>query len=105
MSLNVQFRDMSVWRWFWETDFCTPPVLGGVALFDNSAPVVYKNPVPKDPEFYTPLALNCQEGQHLPALEVYKNQSPRFEPCFKNIWAVIPLIFVTNGKSTQRKSA
>ena len=31
---------------------------------------------PKDPEFHTPLALNCQKGQHLPALEVYKNQSP-----------------------------
>ena len=29
---------------------------------------------PKDPEFYTPLALNCQKGQHLPALEVYKKQ-------------------------------
>ena len=31
---------------------------------------------PKDPEFYTPLALNCQKGQQLSALEVYKNQSP-----------------------------
>ena len=31
---------------------------------------------PKDPEFYTPLALNSQKGQHLPALKVYKNQSP-----------------------------
>ena len=31
---------------------------------------------PKDPEFYIPLALNCQKGQHLPAPEVYKNQSP-----------------------------
>ena len=31
---------------------------------------------PKDPEFYTPLVLNCQKGQHLSALEVYKNQSP-----------------------------
>ena len=30
----------------------------------------------KDPEFYTPLALNCHKGQHLPALEVYRNQSP-----------------------------
>ena len=29
----------------WETDFYTPPVLGGAALFDNSAPAVYKNPV------------------------------------------------------------
>ena len=29
----------------------------------------------KDPKFYTPLALNCQKGQHLPALEVYKNKS------------------------------
>ena len=27
-------------------------------------------------DFYTPLALNCQKRQHLPALEVYKNQSP-----------------------------
>ena len=30
----------------WETDFYTPPVLRGVALFGNSAPAVYKNPVP-----------------------------------------------------------
>ena len=29
-------------------------------------------------DFYTPLALNCEKGQHLPALEVYKNQSPSF---------------------------
>ena len=42
-----------------------------------SAPVVYKNPVPKDPDFYTPLALKKAKGQHFPALEVYKNQSPR----------------------------
>ena len=27
-------------------------------------------------DFYTPLARNCPKGQHLPALEVYKNQSP-----------------------------
>ena len=27
-------------------------------------------------DFYAPLALNCQKGQHLRALEVYKNQSP-----------------------------
>ena len=26
----------------WETDFYTPPVLGGAALFGNSAPAVYK---------------------------------------------------------------
>ena len=32
---------------------------------------------PKDPVFYTPLALKTAKGQHLPALEVYKNQSPR----------------------------
>ena len=31
---------------------------------------------PKDPDFYTPLALKRAKGQHLPALEVYKNQSP-----------------------------
>ena len=35
---------------------------------------------PKDPEFYTPLALNCQKGKHLPALEVYRNQSPIGSP-------------------------
>ena len=26
----------------WETDFYTPPVLGGAALLDTSAPAVYK---------------------------------------------------------------
>ena len=31
---------------------------------------------PKDPEFYTPLALNCQKGQHLLAPEVYKISVP-----------------------------
>ena len=31
-------------------------------------------------DFYAPLALNCQKGQHLPALEVYKNQSPKSAP-------------------------
>ena len=29
-------------RRLWETDFYTPPVLGGAALFDNSAPAVYE---------------------------------------------------------------
>ena len=29
----------------WETDFYTPPVLGG-ALLDNSEPTVHKNSVP-----------------------------------------------------------
>ena len=33
---------------------------------------------PKDPDFYKPLALKAANGQHLPALEVYKNQSPNY---------------------------
>ena len=33
---------------------------------------------PKDPDFYTPLALKTAKGQHLPALEVYKNPSPNW---------------------------
>ena len=64
---------------FWETDFYAPPVLGGAALFDRSAPAVYKFRVLRAQDFYTPLALNCQEGQHLPALEVFQNQSPIFD--------------------------
>ena len=35
-----------------------------------------KIPCPKDPDFYTLLALKTAKGQHLPALEVYTNQSP-----------------------------
>ena len=31
-----------VCKCIWETDFYTPQVLGGAALFDNSAPAVYK---------------------------------------------------------------
>ena len=33
-------------EFLWETDFYTPPVLGGAANFDFSAPAVYKIPVP-----------------------------------------------------------
>ena len=35
-----------------------------------------KNLCPKDPDFYTPLALKTAKGEHLPALVVYTNQSP-----------------------------
>ena len=43
---------------------------------------------PKDPDFYTPLVLKTAKGQHLPALEVYKNQSFREWPryCRKEYW-------------------
>ena len=43
-------------------------------------------------DFYTPLALNCQKGQHLPALEVYKSQSPSSFPsrksAFRFFWKI-----------------
>ena len=35
-------------------------------------------------DFYTPLALKTATGQHLPALVVYKNQSPRSESKLNN---------------------
>ena len=41
---------------------------------------------PKDPEFYTPLVLNPGKGQHLSALEVYKNQSPIKISAQNNFW-------------------
>ena len=37
-----------------------------------SAPACIKILCPKEPDFYTPLALKTAKGQHLPALEVYK---------------------------------
>ena len=69
----------------WETDFYTPPVLGGAGLLPFSAPAVYKIRVLRAQDFHTPLALKTAKGQHLPALEVYKNQSPIHSP---NLWAV-----------------
>ena len=60
---------------------------GRCAVFDNSAAAVYKNLVLKDPEYYTPLALNCQKGQHLPALEVYTNRSPESSHMLPANWA------------------
>ena len=43
----------------WETDFYTPPVLGGVALLPFSAPAVYKNQGPSGTGFlYTTGAEN-----------------------------------------------
>ena len=61
-----------------ETDFYkTPPVLGGAALFDSSVPAVFSKILcPKNPEFITPLGLNCQKERRHLALEVYENQSP-----------------------------
>ena len=76
LVIAMRFRlwaDMQIW----ETDFYTPRVLGGAALFDNSAPAVYKIEGPWGTGFYTPLPLNCRKGQHLPAPVVYKNQSPK----------------------------
>ena len=64
-----------------ETDFCTPPVLGSDALFDNSAPAVFlKIRVLRAQDFYTPLALNCQKGQHVLAVQVYEISLPFFPP-------------------------
>ena len=49
----------------WETEFYTPPLLGGATLFDKSAPAVHKILSLKVPELYAPLALNCRKQQHL----------------------------------------
>ena len=38
-------QNFDFWGVHWETDFYTPPVPGGGAFLDNSAPAVYKNPV------------------------------------------------------------
>ena len=40
------FKDQTLKKTRMETDFYTPPVLGGAALLPFSAPVVCKNPVP-----------------------------------------------------------
>ena len=61
----------------WGTDFYTPPVLRGAALVTIQRQRCIKLRVLREQDFlYTPLVLNCQKGQDLPALEVYKNQSP-----------------------------
>ena len=44
-------------------------------------------------DFYTPLALNCEKGQHLPAPEVYKNQSPKKKENCPN-----SLIYIRNNR-------
>ena len=56
----------------WETD----SVLGGAALLTIQRQRCINFRVLRAQDFYTPLVLNCQKGQHLPALEVYENQSP-----------------------------
>ena len=63
----------------WETDFYTPQVLGGAALLTIQHQRCIKFRVLRGGNFYTPLPLNCQKGQRLAALEVYKNQSPNMD--------------------------
>ena len=79
LSLRFEITASAILRSgnLWETDFYTPPVLGGAALWPFPAPAVYKNRVLRAQDFYTPLALKTAKGLHLPALEVYKNQSPK----------------------------
>ena len=52
-------------------------MLGGADLFDIQRQRCIQILCPEDPDFYTPLALNCQKGQHLPAQEVYKISLPK----------------------------
>ena len=59
-----------------EDQYQKMPVLGGATLFETPAPAVHQILGPKDTELYKPLALNCHKVQHLPALVVYKHQSP-----------------------------
>ena len=56
----------------WETDFYTPPMLGGAALSDNSAPAVYTISASSGTGFVFTAGTELLKGQHLPALEVYK---------------------------------
>ena len=62
----------------WETDFIHLQCWEVLPFSTIQRQRCIKILCPKDPEFYTPLVLNCQKGRHLPALEVYKNQSPIF---------------------------
>ena len=50
----------------------------GTAILAMQRQCCIKVLCPKDAQCHTVLALNCQKGSTLPALEVYKNQSPTF---------------------------
>ena len=67
-------------EWVWSSLYNTPPVLGGAAVLTIQSQRCIKLGVLRAQDFhiYTSQALNWQEEQHLPALEVYKNQSPTF---------------------------
>ena len=52
-------------------------MLRSAALFDNSAPAMYKKVC-----VLRTLSFIHQKGQHLSALELYKNQSPNLGPIF-----------------------
>ena len=59
----------------WEIDFYTAPVLEVLLFSTIRRQWCIKLLRPKDHEFYTPLELNCQKWQRLPALN--QSQSPR----------------------------
>ena len=67
---NVFTTDRFLWE-IWETDCYTPPVLGGARLLPFQCQRCIKILCPKDPDFYTPLALKTAKGQHLPALVAF----------------------------------
>ena len=61
----------------WETDLHTPPVLGGEALFDNSAPAVYKNQGPQGTEFLYTAGAEGSTSQHWRCIKISLPHSPK----------------------------
>ena len=71
---GVSPKDPSVLKW--ETDFIHHQCWEVLPFCRFQRQRCIKILCPKDPDFYTPLVLKTSKGQHLPALVVYKNQSP-----------------------------
>ena len=63
---------------FWGTDFYTHQCWEVLPFCRFQRQRCIKSRVLRAQDFYTPLALKTAKGQHLPALVVYKNQSPIF---------------------------
>ena len=71
-------------------------MLGGAALFDSSAPPVYKILFPKDPKFHTPLRVGA--GSKHPLFEAV---SPRQRgPCRKTFHEEHEISFISDSFSS-----
>ena len=94
---------------FWETDFIHHQCWEVLPFCRFQHQWCLKILCPRDPDFYTPLALKTAKGQHLPAQVVHENQSPNFRApsplLFFEFFGIVQKVFSEKASAITRNAS